>query len=362
MSTSPAERTLFFFEKPSAMRQLQRFFKSSTTSCVAAEGHLLAAQEPGDVRPEWKTWRFEALPIVLDAIPVRPGENRFGPVARAQARGDPPGPARRRPRRHRHRPGARGLDDRLGGAGAPRLDGTRRPAQARRPRRPVDPARLRRHGEGARLRRARLRRLPRSHLSPVRGLSSRPQRHPGHLAAPQARRLPRALALRRRADPDARHPGRPRGAYPLLRAARLLQGRPARHHPGRGKADAVARAEGPHLRARGRGSDPRRRGALGEAARGRAEGRAAPAAEAVLQGHAGAALCQALWLGPAAHRQARPGAVRRRLPVLSAHGVRAPARKARWAMPPPWYRLSPRSSPTVCPSCRPQATSCSGAG
>ncbi len=78
MSTSPAERTLFFFEKPSAMRQLQRFFKSSTTVCVAAEGHLLAAQEPGDVRPEWKPWRFEALPIVLDAIPVRPGENRSG--------------------------------------------------------------------------------------------------------------------------------------------------------------------------------------------------------------------------------------------------------------------------------------------
>ena len=51
-------RTLFFFEKPSAMRQLRHFFKSSSTVCVSAEGHLLAAQEPGDVRPEWKPWRF----------------------------------------------------------------------------------------------------------------------------------------------------------------------------------------------------------------------------------------------------------------------------------------------------------------
>ena len=44
------------------MRQLQRFFKSPTTVCVSAEGHLLAAQEPGDVRPEWKPWRFDASP------------------------------------------------------------------------------------------------------------------------------------------------------------------------------------------------------------------------------------------------------------------------------------------------------------
>ena len=78
MSRSAGERTLFFFEKPSAMRQLQRFFKSPTTVCVAAEGHLLSAEEPGDLRPEWKPWRFEALPIVLDAIPVRAGRNRSG--------------------------------------------------------------------------------------------------------------------------------------------------------------------------------------------------------------------------------------------------------------------------------------------
>ena len=71
-------RTLFFFEKPSAMRQLQRFFKSPTTTCVAAEGHLLSAEEPGDLRPEWKPWRFDELPIVLDAIPVRAGKNRSG--------------------------------------------------------------------------------------------------------------------------------------------------------------------------------------------------------------------------------------------------------------------------------------------
>src|SRR4051795_6062682 len=78
MSTGSGSRTLFFFEKPSAMRQLQRFFKSPTTVCVSAEGHLLAAQEPGDVRPEWKPWRFDALPIVLDHIPTTPGKNRSG--------------------------------------------------------------------------------------------------------------------------------------------------------------------------------------------------------------------------------------------------------------------------------------------
>src|SRR5215212_10190304 len=78
MSTAPGSRTLFFFEKPSAMRQLQRFFKSPTTVCVSAEGHLLAAQEPGDIRPEWKPWRFDALPIVLKHIPTTPGQNRSG--------------------------------------------------------------------------------------------------------------------------------------------------------------------------------------------------------------------------------------------------------------------------------------------
>jgi DNA topoisomerase-3 len=78
MSTLSASRTLFFFEKPSAMRQLQRFFKSPNTVCVSAEGHLLAAREPGDIRDEWKPWRFEALPIVLDQIPVTYGTNRSG--------------------------------------------------------------------------------------------------------------------------------------------------------------------------------------------------------------------------------------------------------------------------------------------
>lgn len=78
MSPPNSGRTLFFFEKPSAMRQLQRFFRSPTTVCVAAEGHLLSAEEPGSIRPEWKPWRFEALPIVLDTIPVSHGTNRSG--------------------------------------------------------------------------------------------------------------------------------------------------------------------------------------------------------------------------------------------------------------------------------------------
>jgi DNA topoisomerase-3 len=78
MSTQAASRTLFFFEKPSAMRQLQRFFKSPSTICVAAEGHLLAAEEPGQIRDEWKSWRFDTLPIVLDRIPVTYGTNRSG--------------------------------------------------------------------------------------------------------------------------------------------------------------------------------------------------------------------------------------------------------------------------------------------
>ncbi|WP_052955023.1 type IA DNA topoisomerase [Microvirga vignae] len=78
MTAPSASRTLFFFEKPSAMRQLQRFFKSPTTICVSAEGHLLVAEEPGNVRDEWKSWRFDTLPIVLERIPVTYGTNRSG--------------------------------------------------------------------------------------------------------------------------------------------------------------------------------------------------------------------------------------------------------------------------------------------
>jgi DNA topoisomerase-3 len=71
-------RTLFFFEKPSAMRQVQRYFKSPSTTCVAAEGHLLAPKEPGDIRDDWKPWRFEPLPIVVDRLPVTYGKSRSG--------------------------------------------------------------------------------------------------------------------------------------------------------------------------------------------------------------------------------------------------------------------------------------------
>ena len=78
MAAHPVSRTLFFFEKPSAMRQLQRFFKSPSTVCVSAEGHLLAAEEPGNVRDEWKPWRFDMLPIMLERIPVTYGTNRSG--------------------------------------------------------------------------------------------------------------------------------------------------------------------------------------------------------------------------------------------------------------------------------------------
>src|SRR3954453_16567658 len=78
MSPGSGSRTLFFFEKPSAMRQLQRFFKSPSTICVSAEGHLLAAEEPGTVRDEWKSWRFHPPPIVLERIPVPYGASRSG--------------------------------------------------------------------------------------------------------------------------------------------------------------------------------------------------------------------------------------------------------------------------------------------
>src|SRR5918993_494346 len=78
MIAQSASRTLFFFEKPSAMRQLQRFFKSPSTVCVSAEGHLLAAEEPGNVRDEWKSWRLHTLPIVLERIPVTYGISRSG--------------------------------------------------------------------------------------------------------------------------------------------------------------------------------------------------------------------------------------------------------------------------------------------
>src|SRR5918993_1801231 len=78
MTAQSASRTLFFFEKPSAMRQLKRFFKSPTTICVSAEGHLLTTQEPGDIQAEWKPWRFDALPILLERIPVPYGTSRSG--------------------------------------------------------------------------------------------------------------------------------------------------------------------------------------------------------------------------------------------------------------------------------------------
>ncbi|QRM32816.1 type IA DNA topoisomerase [Microvirga sp. VF16] len=78
MTAHSVSRTLFFFEKPSAMRQLQQFFKSPSTICVSAEGHLLAAVEPSDVRDEWKSWRFDTLPIVLERIPVTYGASRSG--------------------------------------------------------------------------------------------------------------------------------------------------------------------------------------------------------------------------------------------------------------------------------------------
>ncbi len=78
MLARSGSRTLFFFEKPSAMRQLQRFFKSPSTVCVSAEGHLLSAPEPGSIRDEWKPWRFETLPIVLERIPTTVGKNRSG--------------------------------------------------------------------------------------------------------------------------------------------------------------------------------------------------------------------------------------------------------------------------------------------
>jgi len=60
------------------MRQLQRFFKSPSTICVSAEGHLLAAEEPGNIRDEWKSWRLNTLPIVLERIPVTYGTSRSG--------------------------------------------------------------------------------------------------------------------------------------------------------------------------------------------------------------------------------------------------------------------------------------------
>nr|WP_046864111.1 DNA topoisomerase [Microvirga massiliensis] len=78
MASQSGSRTLFFFEKPSAMRQLQRFFRSPSTVCVSAEGHLLTAEEPGEVREEWKAWRFDTLPILLDRIPVTYGTSRSG--------------------------------------------------------------------------------------------------------------------------------------------------------------------------------------------------------------------------------------------------------------------------------------------
>ena len=69
------------------MRQVQRFFKSPSTICVAAEGHLLVANEPGEVRADWKPWRFETLPIVIDPIPLTYGKSRSGTSHKAKVEG-----------------------------------------------------------------------------------------------------------------------------------------------------------------------------------------------------------------------------------------------------------------------------------
>ena len=38
----------------------------------------MAAEEPGNVRDEWKSWRLDTLPIVLERIPVTYGTSRSG--------------------------------------------------------------------------------------------------------------------------------------------------------------------------------------------------------------------------------------------------------------------------------------------
>ena len=67
--------------------------------------------------------------------------------------------------------------------------------------------------------------------------------------------------------PDPGHPGRPGRPHPRLRAAGLLQGRPASRHPVRCGADPVACAQGADLRRGRRRDDPGRRGGVVGSAR-----------------------------------------------------------------------------------------------
>ena len=220
MPTGSGSRTLFFFEKPSAKRQLQRFFRSPSTVCVAAEGHLLTAEEPGEHPAP------SGSPGTSTRCPSCSTPSRSATARTAQASHTEPKVAaiRRLSTASERviiatRSGSRGLDDRLGGAGASRLAraqwdclklGALDDVSIRR----AFAALAKEPDSGERDFAAYLEALCRQYEDHHLG----PERHPGHLAAPAPAQLPRALALRRRADTDARTRGR--------RAARCIRRRP----------------------------------------------------------------------------------------------------------------------------------------
>ena len=315
------------------MRQLQRFFRSPNTVCVAAEGHLLAAEEPGSIRPEWKPWRFDALPIVLATIPVSSGTNRSGQSH------EPKIAAIRQALHGVERviiatdPGREGsmiaweVLEHLGWQG--RVDRLKLGALDDVSIRRAFAALAKEPASGERDYAAYLEALCRQYEDYHLGLNGT-----------------RAISLRLR-PPAFREPWRFGGVQtPTLAILADLEERIRAFVPQdffkvalhlgtriRCGADPVACAQGADPR-RGRGrDDPGGRSGVVGSPGGRAEGCAAGAAPSVLEGHPGPALRQAVRLGPAAHGRPRPGPLRSGLPQLPAHRVRGTCRRGRLPTP-----------------------------
>ena len=75
-------KKLIVTEKPSvakdyakilgAKAQGKDFFESERYLITWAYGHLLTLKLPEDLKPEWKTWQMETLPMIPKEIGIKP--------------------------------------------------------------------------------------------------------------------------------------------------------------------------------------------------------------------------------------------------------------------------------------------------
>src|SRR5436305_7027449 len=71
-------------EKPSVARDIARVLNATTRGdgflhgggyvVTWAVGHLVALAQPHEIRPEWRAWRRELLPMLPESWPLVPGE------------------------------------------------------------------------------------------------------------------------------------------------------------------------------------------------------------------------------------------------------------------------------------------------